>query len=118
MQIDVSHLAKSMAKVACAALAGVAFWLSAPAFAASFAGPSVVRFAEEAEFIGRGFAPGSAVTIVIAFPGGNEVRDSASVAGDGTLTYRFTPYSAGGHVLTVLDGADQTLASVQFIGME
>jgi hypothetical protein len=118
MRIDVFHLAKSIAKVACAALAGVSLWASVQASAASFAGPSVVRFAEEAVFTGSDYAPGSAVTIVVTFPGGAEIRDSASVGDDGTLTYRFTPQAAGAHVVTVLDGAGQTLATVNFLGME
>lgn len=117
MPIHARFSARSLAALACALLLGTSTSVGAQATDRTFAGPSVVRASEDAQFKGRGFVPNSQVTVVINVPAGGEVRDRAAVAEDGTLTLTYSAQAPGRYVLTIVNDAGETLASAQFQGM-
>lgn len=106
------------AALACALLLGTPASVNAQAVNATFAGPSIVRFSDDAQFTGRGFTPNSQVTIVVTVPAGDEIRDRAAVADDGTLSVTYSIQAPGQYVLRVMNDAGETLASAHFLGTQ
>lgn len=109
---SVHSLSASRRYLCALALAVAPLWVSAQT--PSLAGPSVVQTSSSVEFVGRGYAPNSSVSIAVKTPDGGEAHFSAVVAADGTLSYRAVPQTPGVHTLTVLDSAGRKLAAVDF----
>lgn len=107
--------ALGLSKTLCAGLLMV---VASATYAASFAGPSVMRLNQSAEFNGGGFAANSAVSISVTAPGGAEAHFSTVVGANGKLVYQVAAKSPGVHIVKVLSSAGRTLATTRFIAMQ
>jgi hypothetical protein len=80
-----------------------------------FSGPSLLKRDTPTEFQGKGFAPNSAVTVVIASAKTGAAASHGAVVGpDGQLRYTVTPHTEGVHTLTVTDSGGRQLVTVDF----
>lgn len=95
------------ALLVCAALSVSSTALAAP----SFSGPSVGKVAQATVFMGKGFVPNAALTVLVKRPGGAEAGFSAVATPEGALSYSFVPAATGVHALTVTDSAGRSLAT-------
>lgn len=93
-----------------AALTGAAFAAAALA-APFFSGPSVVKGKQAAQFSGKGFAPGSAVTVMVKSPSGNAAGYGAVATAQGEFQYTLQPTEQGAYTVTVTDSGGRPLAS-------
>lgn len=86
--------------------------LAAAAMAASpyFSGPSVAKPAAATKFDGKGFAPNSAVTVVVTSPSGATTSVGAVTGADGALSYTLVPSQTGAYSITVADSGGRALA--------
>lgn len=97
---------------------GLILLAASSAYAASFAGPSVMRLNESAEFNGGGFAANSAVSISVTAPGGAEAHFSTVVGANGKLVYQVAAKTPGVHTVKVLNSSGRTLATARFVAMQ
>lgn len=92
-------------------VAGVLFAASSWAQTAYFSGPSVTKLTQPTTFSGKGFAPNSALTVMIQAPSGSTQGYSAIASTDGSFNYTVTFSFQGPYQITVADSGGKTLAA-------